>query len=195
MLFVAIYGYKKNKRLTNRLVTGLWIGIIATLALEAIRITSIYVHWIPHDMIALPGKLLTNSPTIGNFNAMIMSDRHGGGKNMMYENDNMMKIASAADSMKSGSLSNPLQGTPKHKDHNGIDDGMMTDSSTNPNSKIVNNQQQQESAKLTISQSENKKPNMTGANYDHQTDDQTMMMSDNMQDKSLSICSIKLDLH
>ena len=46
ILFVAIYGYKKNKRLTNRLVTGLWIGIIATLALEAIRMPSIYVHWI-----------------------------------------------------------------------------------------------------------------------------------------------------
>src|SRR5712691_10617807 len=83
ILFIAIYGYKKNKRLANRLVTGLWIGIIATLALEAIRIPSIYVHWIPHDdMIALPGKLLTKPPTIDNFNVMIMSDRHGGGKNM-----------------------------------------------------------------------------------------------------------------
>jgi hypothetical protein len=32
ILFIAIYGYKKNKGLANRLVTGLWIGIIATLA-------------------------------------------------------------------------------------------------------------------------------------------------------------------
>lgn len=183
ILFVAIYGYKKNKRLANRLVTGLWIGIIATLALEAIRMPSIYVHWIPHDdMIALPGKLLTNSPTIDNFNAMIMTDSHGGGgKNMMNGNDNMMKMASAADSMKSSNLSNPLQGTPKHKDHNDMNVGMMTDSSTNPSSRIVSSQQQQESAKLTLSQSENKKPNMTGVNYNHQTADRRMLMTDNMQ--------------
>lgn len=180
ILFVAIYGYKKNKRLANRLVTGLWIGIIATLALEAIRMPSIYVHWIPHDdMIALPGKLLTNPPTIDNFNAMIMSDSHGGGKNMMHGNDNMMKMASAADSMKSSSLSNPLHGTPKYKDHSDMNDGMMLDPSTNTNSKITNNQQQ--SAKLTMSQSENNKPNITGANYAHLNDHQTMMMSDNME--------------
>src|SRR5713101_3969154 len=132
-------------------------------------------------MITLPGKLLTNPPSIDNFNAMIMTDSHGGGKNMMHGNDNMMKMASAADSMKFISLSNPLQGTPKHKDHNDMNDGMMTDSSTNPNSKIVSSQQQQESAKLTISQSENKKPNMTGVRDNHHTDDRRMMMTDNMQ--------------
>ncbi len=189
ILFIAIYGYKKNKRLANRLVTGLWIGIIATLALEAIRIPSIYVHWIPHDdMIALPGKLLTNPPTIGNFNAMILSDRHGGGgKNMMHENDNMMKLASAEDSMKTGSLSNPLQGTPKHKDHNGMDDGIMTESSTTPNSKIITGQPQQESTKLTRSQSENKNLNMSRAIGDHHNGDQTMMMGDSMQASPLEL--------
>jgi hypothetical protein len=108
-----------------------------------------------------------------------MSDRHGGGKNMMHENDNMMKMASAADSMKTNSLSNRLEGPQSHKDHNGMNDNMMTDSSTNPNSKIMNNQQ--ESAKLTISQSENNKPNKTGANYVHHNDQQPMMMSDSMQ--------------
>ena len=71
ILFVAIYGYKKNKRLANKLVRGLWIGIVARLALEAVRIPSISVHWIPHDdMIALPGKLLTNPPlTIQDFSS------------------------------------------------------------------------------------------------------------------------------
>jgi len=65
ILFIAVYGYRKNRRLGNRLVTGLWIGLVATLALEAVRIPSIYAHWIPHDdMIALPGKLLVNPPTI-----------------------------------------------------------------------------------------------------------------------------------
>ncbi len=188
ILFVAIYGYKKNKRLANRLVTGLWIGIIATLALEAIRVPSIYVHWIPHDdMIALPGKLLTNPPSIDNFNAMIMTDSHGGGKNMMHGNDNMMKMASAADSMKTSSLSNPLQGTPKHKDHNGMNDGMMTDSSTTPNSKINNGHPQQESTKLMISQSGNKNLNMSKAIGDHHNGDQTMMMGDSMQASPLEL--------
>jgi len=172
ILFVAIYGYKKNKRLANRLVTGLWIGIIATLALEAIRIPSIYIQWIPHDdMIALPGKLLTNPPSIDNFNAMIMSDTYGQGKNMM-------KMASATDSMKTNTLSNRLEDTPKHTELNGMNDNLMTDSSTNPNSKIINNQQQ--SAKLTA-QSENNKPNMTGANNVHQNDRYSMMMGDTMQ--------------
>jgi hypothetical protein len=66
-----------------------------------------------------------------------------------------------------------------------MDDGKMTDSLTNPNSKMVNDQQQQESAKLTISQSENKKLNITGVNYNRQTGDQRMMMSDNMQTSPL----------
>jgi hypothetical protein len=79
-----------------------------------------------------------------------------------------------------------LKGTSKHKDLNGINDGMMTDSSTNPNSKIVKNQQQQESAKSTISQSENKNPNMAGVNHNHQNGHQTMM-SDNMQTSPLEL--------
>jgi len=169
ILFVAIYGYKKNKRLANRLVTGLWIGIIATLALEAIRIPSIYVHWIPHDdMIALPGKLLANPPTINNFNAMIMSDKHGEGKSTIHGNDNTMNTAAAADSMRTNSLSNSLKGTPKHNDQNGMNDNMMTDSSTGPNSKVINSQKQ----------SENKNVNIPGVKDNLHSD---QMMSDNMQ--------------
>jgi hypothetical protein len=71
ILFIAVYGYRKNKRLANRLITGLWIGLVATLALEAVRIPSIYAHLIPHDdMIALPGNLLVKPPTIDQFKSM-----------------------------------------------------------------------------------------------------------------------------
>ncbi len=179
ILFIAIYGYKKNKRLANRLVTGLWIGIVATLALEAIRIPSIYVQWIPHDdMIALPGKLLTNPPTSNNFNAMI-GDMSGTGKNVMqHENDNLNKMGVADDPIKTDNLSNPSQGTPKQKVHNAMNDNMITDSSKNPNSKTISNHEEQESAKLMISQSDNKNVNIQGVKDNHHSD---QMMSDNMQ--------------
>lgn len=66
VLFISIYWYKKNKKLVKTLATGLLIGLIATVALEAIRIPSVYVQWIPHDdMIAMPGKLLLVSSVKG----------------------------------------------------------------------------------------------------------------------------------
>ncbi len=62
VFFISIYWYKKNKKLAKTLAVGLLIGLIATAALEAIRIPNVYIHWIPHDdMIALPGKLLLDT--------------------------------------------------------------------------------------------------------------------------------------
>lgn len=57
---IGIYSRYKMKRLSNRLVTGLLIGAIATLALEAIRIPGYALwHWLPmDDMIMMPGAFL-----------------------------------------------------------------------------------------------------------------------------------------
>src|SRR5215207_1672894 len=58
---IAIYSHFKIKPLSNRLLTGLWAGTLATLALEAVRIPSFMIlHWLPgDDMIMMPGALLT----------------------------------------------------------------------------------------------------------------------------------------
>ncbi len=58
---IVIYSRYKMKRLSNRLLTGLWTGTVATLALEAIRIPGYAVlHWLPgDDMIMMPGSFLT----------------------------------------------------------------------------------------------------------------------------------------
>lgn len=57
---IAIYTRFRMKRLSNRLLTGLWIGAVATVALEAIRIPGYAVlHWLPgDDMIMMPGAFL-----------------------------------------------------------------------------------------------------------------------------------------
>lgn len=57
---IAIYSHYKIKPISNRLLTGLWIGALATLALEAIRIPSYMVlNWLPgDDMITMPGAFL-----------------------------------------------------------------------------------------------------------------------------------------
>ena len=57
---IAIYSHYKIRPLSNRLLTGLWIGAIATLALEAIRIPSYMIfQWLPgDDMIMMPGAFL-----------------------------------------------------------------------------------------------------------------------------------------
>jgi hypothetical protein len=58
---IAIYSRFKMKRLSNRLLTGLWTGAVATVALEAIRIPGYAVlHWLPgDDMIMMPGAFLS----------------------------------------------------------------------------------------------------------------------------------------
>lgn len=58
---IAIYGHFVAKRLSNRLITGIWVGAVSTFALEVIRIPGyLYLHWLPgDDMVMLPGMLLT----------------------------------------------------------------------------------------------------------------------------------------
>jgi hypothetical protein len=60
IVVIGIYSHIKMKRLSNRLLTGLWTGAVATLALEAIRIPGYAVwHWLPgDDMIMMPGAFL-----------------------------------------------------------------------------------------------------------------------------------------
>lgn len=60
IVIIAVYSQVRMKRLSNRLVTGLWTGAIATLALEVIRIPGYAVlHWLPgDDMIMMPGAFL-----------------------------------------------------------------------------------------------------------------------------------------
>ncbi len=72
VFFISIYWSKKNKKFAKTLLVGLLIGAIATISLEAIRIPSIYVQWIPHDdMIALPGRLLLMPVDMKNFDSMM----------------------------------------------------------------------------------------------------------------------------
>jgi hypothetical protein len=58
---IAVFAHFRIKSLSNKLLTGLWAGAIATLALEAIRIPAYAVlHWLPgDDMIMMPGAFLT----------------------------------------------------------------------------------------------------------------------------------------
>lgn len=60
IVVIGIYSRYKMKQLSNRLLTGLWTGAVATLALEAIRIPGYAVwHWLPgDDMIMMPGVFL-----------------------------------------------------------------------------------------------------------------------------------------
>lgn len=134
ILFIAIYGYRKNKRLANRLITGLWIGLVATLALEAARIPSISAHWLPHDdMIALPGMLLTHTPTIESFNAMVghkdvIRMHHDAGMKVMSENaDNMQETSQQKE---------------EHGDHDTMND-TMTHSASSGSAKVQEEQSSQ----------------------------------------------------
>lgn len=67
IIFLVLYGTSKKKLFASRLLAGLWIGAVATLALEAIRIPGYLVfHWLPiDDMIMIPGMFLTQvAPSI-----------------------------------------------------------------------------------------------------------------------------------
>jgi hypothetical protein len=73
---LALYGKLKNKMFASRLISGLWIGAVATLALEAIRIPGYAVlHWLPgDDMIMMPSMFLTGmAPTLMDLMNMMMS--------------------------------------------------------------------------------------------------------------------------
>ena len=63
---IGILSRSKFPRLTNRLFKGMAAGVIATLALEAIRIPGyMFAKWMPMDsMVSLPGLFLTEKITM-----------------------------------------------------------------------------------------------------------------------------------
>ena len=72
---IGIYAHTELPRLSNRLLTGMWVGAVATFALEIFRIPGyLYARWIPMDyMIMLPGMLLTEkAPSIMGIREIIM---------------------------------------------------------------------------------------------------------------------------
>jgi len=72
---LVLYGISKKRLFTGRLLSGLWIGAVATLALEAIRIPGYLVfHWLPgDDMIMMPGMFLTQmAPSLMDLMGMMM---------------------------------------------------------------------------------------------------------------------------
>lgn len=76
IVIIGAYAAVRSKRLANRLASGLWIGAVATLALEAIRIPGYSMwHWLPgDDMIMMPGMFLTGmAPTLMDLMNMMMS--------------------------------------------------------------------------------------------------------------------------
>lgn len=100
---IALYASKKNKRLANRLLKGLIIGALATLALEAVRIPSVSAQWIPHDdMIVLPGKLLIHTPSYQSFSQMIST-------NNVHEESSGHKKISTHSEQKHNSVQGPSQ--------------------------------------------------------------------------------------
>jgi len=75
VVVLVLYGISKKRLFAGRLLSGLWIGTVATLALEAIRIPGYLVfHWLPgDDMIMMPGMFLTQmAPTIMDLMEMMM---------------------------------------------------------------------------------------------------------------------------
>ena len=59
---IGIYAHSKFQRFSNRLFTGMWVGAVATFALEVFRIPGyLFARWIPMDtMITVPGMFLTD---------------------------------------------------------------------------------------------------------------------------------------
>ena len=75
VVVLVLYGISKKRLFAGRLLSGLWIGAVATLALEAIRIPGYLVfHWLPgDDMIMMPGMFLTQmAPSIMGLMEMMM---------------------------------------------------------------------------------------------------------------------------
>ena len=62
---IGLLSHKKFPRITNRLFVGMASGVLASFALEVIRIPAyMFTKWIPMDsMISLPGLLLTEKIT------------------------------------------------------------------------------------------------------------------------------------
>lgn len=67
-LIIAVYFIAKNKewtRLTNRIVTGLWIGAVGTGFLDLIRLPGFHLGYMPGNMPRMFGVLITDNMAIG----------------------------------------------------------------------------------------------------------------------------------
>jgi hypothetical protein len=62
LLAIAIYGRAHYPDLTRRIVVGFSMGVIATLALDAVRQAGVINGWLPGDTPIMFGKMATGSP-------------------------------------------------------------------------------------------------------------------------------------
>ncbi len=65
MVVVVVASARGHRRLVNRIVAGAGAGLVATLALEAVRITSFKMGGMPGDLPRLLGVLLTDQFMVG----------------------------------------------------------------------------------------------------------------------------------
>ncbi|MEX2193214.1 MAG: hypothetical protein WD717_07545 [Nitrosarchaeum sp.] len=93
IVIIAAYSHVRMKRLSNRLITGLWTGAVATLALEAIRIPGYAVlHWLPgDDMIMMPGAFLNG---LASSPMALMDMMHSGAMMSMPQSTTMVIMIS-----------------------------------------------------------------------------------------------------
>lgn len=67
-LVVAVYFFARKKgwsRLTNRIITGLWIGAVGSGFLDLIRLPGFYLGYMPGNMPRMFGVLITDTMAIG----------------------------------------------------------------------------------------------------------------------------------
>jgi hypothetical protein len=62
---VTVAAWRRQRRLANRVLAGAAAGLVATLALEAVRITGFSLGWMPGDLPRLMGVLLTDRFMLG----------------------------------------------------------------------------------------------------------------------------------
>lgn len=68
VLIIVVYFIAKNKkwiRLTNRIVTGIWIGAVSTGFLDLIRLPGFHLGYMPGNMPRMFGVLITDNMAIG----------------------------------------------------------------------------------------------------------------------------------
>lgn len=67
-LLIAVYVFARDKgwsRLTNRIVTGLWIGAVGSGFLDLIRLPGFHLGYMPGNMPRMFGVLITDNMAIG----------------------------------------------------------------------------------------------------------------------------------
>lgn len=65
VIVLVVASARGHRRLVNRMVAGAGVGLVATLALEAVRITGFRLGWMPGDLPRLMGVLLTDRFMLG----------------------------------------------------------------------------------------------------------------------------------